>query len=189
MPQLTHLGSFYLFPLFVVFFLLGLLTQSEALLAADLSPSSERPVLQSELELAKKKLVEIKRDLQQLETDLLFPNGTQLALFLTTKAPSLFTLDSVKVILDDSKVASHLYTDRELDALTRGASHNLYNGSLSQGKHHLLMTFIGRGPDGRPYRKAAELEFKKSTGTLYVELIIDADSDKKQPMFLYHVWP
>jgi hypothetical protein len=189
MPQLTHSRPFYPFSLFVVFVLLGLLTQSAPLLAADSTPSPDQPALQSDLELAQKKLIELNRDLQQLETDLLFPNGTQLAVFLTTNAPSLFALDSVKVILDDSKVASHLYTDRELDALTRGASHNLYNGSLSQGKHHLLMIFIGRGPDGRPYRKAAELDFKKSTGTLYVELIIDADSNKKQPTFLYHVWP
>lgn len=171
------------------FTLLFLLYVSLPSFALDFASSAKQTAQANELEQAQKKLIALRRDLKQLESDLLFPNGTEVALFLSVKAPTLFKLDSVKVLMDGQKVAQHLYTERELSALARGASQDLYAGSLAESSHHLLLTLVGTGPDGQPYRKAAELDFKKTSGTLFIELCIEADQHNKQVLFVFHTWP
>lgn len=183
---------FFSYPRQIIFFILTLLLlffNSLPSLALAATANTQQSAAPDELEQAQKKLIELKRELKQLESDVLLPNGTEVALFLAVKAPDLFKLDSVKVMLDEQKVAQHLYTERELSALARGTSQDLYTGSLAEGQHHLLLTFIGKGPDGRPYRKAAELNFEKTSGTQLIQLSIEADENNSQTVFVFHTWP
>ena len=153
-----------------------------------LAINEETAILQEEVEGVQKHLLEINRDLKILEEQLLFPNETQVAIFLSSTPKKTFFLDSIKLSINESQKIHHLYTERELDALARGATQKLYTGNLAKGKHQLFMVIIGRGPQGRPYRKAAELEFEKKESGTYVELQIKEDLKTGQPSFHFNVW-
>jgi len=139
--------------------------------------------LDTEMEDVKKSLIELKRDLVILEEDLLFPASSQVAVFLSMDLGEFFQLDAVTLQLNGKDVASHLYTEREVDALYRGGIQQLYVGNVKQGSNRITAFFTGRGPNGRDYRRATTVEFEKSFEPTFVELAISDSTAKYQPEF------
>jgi len=136
----------------------------------------------------KQEIIELNRDLFILEEDLLFPANTQLTVFLSTDVGELFELDSVELRINGERVASHLYTAREADALRRGGVQRLHLGNLRSGEHLLEAVMVGKGPSGRDYRRGADLTFEKRQRPQYIELRIDDSTRKQQPEFDIKVW-
>ncbi len=136
----------------------------------------------------KEQVLQLNRDLFLLEEELLFPSTTQVAVFLSMDVGELFQLDAVELKIDNKMVATHLYTDREIDALFRGGVQRLYTGNLRAGKHELVAFFTGRGPKGRDYRRGTTLVFDKDTGAKFIELTIRDDTRKQQPEFFVKEW-
>jgi len=144
--------------------------------------------LESSIEALKKEVLSLNRDLFILEEDLLFPANTQFSIFLSMNAGQLFTLDSVQLRIDDKNVANHLYTERELAALSRGGVQRLYIGNLPSGEHEIVAVFIGIGPNGRDYRRGKTIVVEKTTEPQFVEFTIVDDVSKEQPEFDARVW-
>ena len=140
------------------------------------------------VEILKRDLLDLNKELFILEEELLFPANTQVAIFISQDSGTAFKMDHAKVLLDNKAVNYHLYTESELDALSRGAVHRIHTINLNQGDHKLVIIFGGFGPKGREYKLAAELDFKKTTGTQFIELRILADSKSQQPEFEFNVW-
>ena len=134
-------------------------------------------------------VVRLNRDLLVLEEELLFPAGTQLAVFVSMDVGKLFALDSVQIKLNDKVVANHLYTPREVEALHRGGVQRLYLGNLRAGEHSLVAFFTGKGPHERDYKRGATLKIDKGTEPKYIELRIRDSLGKLQPEFDVKVWP
>jgi hypothetical protein len=145
-------------------------------------------VLSKEIQGLKKSVVELNKDLQLMEEELLFPSSTQLSLFVSLDIGQFFTLESIKIKLNDKQVASHLYSDKQRQALARGGVQRLYMTNLNLGKHSLVAFFTGIGPNGRPYKRATELEFQKKQGSQYLELAIIDDSAKQEAKFTIKQW-
>lgn len=148
----------------------------------------KRKLLDEELQDLKKDILETNRDLFILEEDLLFPSSTQIKVFFSIDVGEYFKLDSVTLKLNNKNITHHLYTEREVDALSRGAVQRLVTENITSGKHELVATILGFGPKGREYRRAAAFEFEKSTGAKYIHLTIKADSTKQQPEFAFKEW-
>lgn len=136
----------------------------------------------------KKEILKLNRDLFILEEDLLFPANTQTAVFLSLDGSDLFQLDGAKIAIDQKPVGHHLYTEKELAALQRGAIQRLYTGNIANGTHELVIVLTGTGPKGREYKRAAKLEFEKTTGPQYIQLKIEANTENLQPEFNFKVW-
>ena len=136
----------------------------------------------------KKKVIRLNRDLFILEEDLLFPANTQVAVFLSVDAGKFLKLDAVKLKVDDEIVASHLYTERQAKALERGGMQRLYVGNLKTGAHQVTAFVEGIGPDQRPYKQAASLEFEKGTGTAALEVRVEDRSSDYQPSVSIVEW-
>ena len=155
--------------------------------------SAPAAALDTRVQELKAEVLRLNRDLLVLEEDLLFPPGTQLAVFLSLDVGKLFELESVRVLVDEQLVASQLYTPLQLQALQRGGMQRLYLGNLRTGKHRITATFTGRGPqhgdDRRDYKRATTFEFDKGTEPRYVELRIRDLQAKLQPEFEVKVWP
>lgn len=149
---------------------------------------AKRKLLDEELQDLKKDILETNRDLFILEEDLLFPSSTQVKVFFSIDVGEYFKLDSVTLKLNNKDITHHLYTEREVDALSRGAVQRLVTENISTGEHELVATILGFGPKGREYRRAAAFEFEKSTGAKYIHLTIRADSTKQQPEFAFKEW-
>jgi hypothetical protein len=140
------------------------------------------------VETLKKKVIRLNRDLFILEEDLLFPANTQVAVFLSVDAGKFLKLDAVKLKVDDEIVASHLYTERQVTALERGGMQRLHVGNLKTGAHQITAFVEGIGPDQRPYKQAASLEFEKGTGTAALEIRVEDRSSDYQPSVSIVEW-
>ncbi|WP_372972507.1 AraC family transcriptional regulator [Marinobacter sp.] len=133
------------------------------------------------VEQLRKQVIELNRDLFVLEEDLLFPASTRFVVFLSVETGEFLALDAVKLKVDDEVVASHLYTDRQVDALCRGGMQRLHMGNLKTGKHEVTVFVDGIGPENRSYRKAATYQLDKDTDTAALEVRIRDRSSDYQP--------
>lgn len=140
------------------------------------------------VETLKKSALELNRDLLILEEELLFPANTQLSVFLSIDTGTFFSLDSVKLTVDNVLVASHLYTVRQQDSLGKGGVQRLYVGNLKSGEHEVTAIFNGIGPDKREYRRGATLKVEKDDDPLMLELKVIDSTANMQPKFEIKEW-
>lgn len=169
-------------------FVLSNKTLAQDLPAWALEPVEEESSLSVEVEELKDTLLNLNRDLLILEEELLFPANTQIALFLSLDVGEYFQLDAVKLEIDGDLVASHLYTERQIDALHRGGVQRLHIGNLKSGAHEITAFFTGIGPQGREYKRATSLEIEKTQDPLLLELVIEDSTRKQQPEFSVKEW-
>lgn len=157
--------------------------------AAAAAPADSPAALDERAQALKAQVLQLHRDLLVLEEELLFPAGTQVAVFVSMDVGKLFALESMQVKLDDQTVAQALYTPREVAALHRGGVQRLWLGNLKSGSHELTAFFTGQGPHERDYRRAATVRFDKGAEPRYLELRIVDRLGKLQPEFDVKVWP
>lgn len=136
-----------------------------------------------EMEDVKKALIELKRDLVILEEDLLFPASSQVSVFLSMDVGEFFELDAVTLKLNGKQVTHHLYTKKQVRALSRGGVQKLYVGNVNQGDNQVTAFFTGSGPNGRDYRRATTVEFDKGFEPTFIELAISDETEDYQPDF------
>jgi len=156
--------------------------------AAPVTSTQAARGVDQDVQVLKKQLVDLNRDLFKLEEELLYPASTQVAVFLSVDVGTFFALDSVTVKVDDKEVAHYLYTDREVQALHRGGVQKLYIGNLKAGSHEIVAFFTGKGPHDRDYRRGATLQFEKEVGAKYVELRISDRVASLEPEFVVRQW-
>ena len=150
--------------------------------------SAPQASLDTRVQELKAEVIRLNRDLLVLEEELLFPAGTQVALFVSMDVGKLFELESVQIRLDDKLIANHLYTPQEVQALHRGGVQRVFVGNLKAGKHNIAAFFTGRGPHERDYKRGTTIEFDKGTEPRYIELRIKDKLAKLQPEFEVKVW-
>lgn len=144
--------------------------------------------LSREVEDLKKAALELNRDLLILEEELLFPANSQIVIFLSLDVGEYFALDSVKVLIDDELVASHLYTKRQNRALSLGGIQRLYLGNLKSGEHEVTAFFVGMGPDNREYKRGATTIINKDDDPKLLELKVRDSTANMQPVFEFEEW-
>jgi hypothetical protein len=144
--------------------------------------------LDERIQEVKADVIRLNRDLLILEEELLFPANTQVAIFVSMDVGKLFSLDSVRVRLNDKDVATYLYTPAEVLALHRGGVQRVYVGNLKAGTHELVAFFTGKGPQDRDYKRGATIRFDKGTQPKYIELQIKDSTGKLQPEFEIKIW-
>jgi hypothetical protein len=165
-----------------------LLIFSSNVLAADSGGTKRARTLDTKVQDLKREVKSLNRDLFILEEELLFPSSTQLAVFVSVDVGNFFRLDSIQLKIDNKIVANHLYTRRELEALSRGGVQRLYLGNVKSGEHELVAIFSGPGPNNREYRRGTTLNFNKTSSAKYMELKIIDSSGKLQPEFVVKEW-
>lgn len=160
----------------------------QALEGEEVVAEETKSPLSEDIEDLKKAALELNRDLLILEEELLFPANTQMVVFLSMDVGQFFALDSVKLKIDDQVVASHLYTERENDALIRGGIQRLYIGNVKTGDHEITAVFTGKGPDSRDYKRAATMVVEKDDDPKMLELRIRDATSNMQPEFDIKEW-
>src|SRR5215831_4203631 len=144
--------------------------------------------LDDRIQDVKGEVIRLNRDLMVLEEELLFPANTQIAVFVSMDVGKLFSLDSVKVKLDNKDVTNYLYTPSEVLALHRGGVQRVYVGNLKTGEHEIVAFFTGQGPHERDYKRGTTVKFDKGTEPKYIELQIKDSTGKLQPEFEVKIW-
>lgn len=156
--------------------------------SAPTAPATPPASLDTRVQDLKAEVIRLNRDLLILEEELLFPAGTQVAVFVSMDVGKLFELESVQIKLDDKVIGQHLYTAQEVQALHRGGVQRIFVGNLRAGSHAIDAFFTGRGPHERDYKRGTTLKFEKGTEPRYIELRIKDSQAKLQPEFEVKVW-
>ncbi len=128
--------------------------------------------LDEQVQEIKSEVLGIAAELNRLEEKLLYPSGTQIAIFVSLDGGESFRLDAVDVALDGKPVAHHLYTFKELEALQRGGVQRIYVGNVKAGEHPLQVTVSGKSEGGSEFRKGESFTISKGTGPKLVGIVL-----------------
>jgi len=164
------------------------LAQTPAAPAEAASAPAAQVSLDTRVQDLKAEVIRLNRDLLILEEELLYPAGTQVAVFVSMDVGRLFELESVQIKLDDKVISQHLYTAQEVQALHRGGVQRVFVGNLKTGSHSIDAFFTGRGPHERDYKRGTSVTFDKGTEPRYIELRVKDSLGKLQPEFEVKVW-
>ncbi len=141
-----------------------------------------------DIQLLKREVVDLNKDLRLMEEKLLFPSSTKVSVFVSVTSGQFFALESIKLKINGRFVATHIYSEKQREALLRGGVHKLYITNLSEGEHEIIAFFTGVGPGGRSYKRASEVDFKKGPGSQYIEVSVTDDTVAQEPAFKLKAW-
>lgn len=141
-----------------------------------------------DIQTLKGEVIDLNKDLHLMEEKLLYPSSTKFSVFVSITSGQFFALESIKFKIDGRFVATHVYSEKQRQALLRGGIHKLFVTNLSEGKHQAVAFFTGIGPGGRAYKRATELEFKKRASSQYLEISVSDDTVAQEPVFEIKKW-
>jgi hypothetical protein len=118
----------------------------------------------------------IAAELNQLEEKLLYPSGTQIAVFVAWETDDTFRLDTIEVELDGEPTARHIYTFKELEALKKGGVQRLYTGNITLGDHEMHVLANGKSSAGFEVKISKQFKVHKSVGPKIVEILLAPQS-------------
>jgi hypothetical protein len=126
-------------------------------------PVSKQPMqgLDEQVQEIKSDVLSIAAELSNLEEQLLYPSGTQVAVFVSLAEGETFRLDSLKIQIDDRLVAHHIYSFKELEALQKGGVQRIHTGNVPAGEHRLEVFLAGELPGGGEFHGTETFSFRK----------------------------
>lgn len=166
----------------------GLLLICSALFTSSLSSAANQSGLDAEIEELKSEVIELNRELYDLEEKLLYPATTSFAVFVSMEEVENFTIRSVKLTLDTQDVTSHLYSKEQVDALRRGGIQKIFTSNLKPGMHKLTAEIQGVDRDGRAMKRVVVADFGKARASKYLELKIKNNPNQSKPDFAIVEW-
>lgn len=128
--------------------------------AQDLSGENMKS-LDGQVQEIKSDVLDISSELQNLEERLLYPSGTQLAVFVAVDEQRPFRLDAVQIEIDGNPATHHIYSFNELEALQKGGVQQAYTGNVVTGSHELRVTVIGKTDGGKDFSQSDTYTFTK----------------------------
>ena len=148
--------------IFIRTFLTGLLICGPAALSGAQDASTEEMrSLDEQVQEIKSDVLGIASELSNLEERLLYPSGTQVALFVTVTQGDTFRLDAVKIEINGVLAAHHIYSFKELEALQKGGVQRIYTGNVPTGNHELSISVIGKSSSGKDFTDTGQFAFAK----------------------------
>jgi hypothetical protein len=117
--------------------------------------------LDEQVQEIKSDVLGISQELSRLEEKLLYPSGTEVAVFVALAKGEQLRLDAVRVQIDGQLVAHYIYSFKELDALRKGGVQRLYVGNVSTGEHQLEILVDGKLEGGTDYTHSEHFTFRK----------------------------
>jgi len=140
--------------------------------------------LDAQVQEIKSDVLSIAAELSLLEEKLLYPSGTQVAVFVALAQGDTMRLDAVRVSIDGQLVAHYIYSFKELDALRRGGVQRLYVGNLPTGQHQLAVQVDGKLEGGADYSYSEQFGFAKGIEPKLVGLTLSGPGSGQSPIAL-----
>jgi hypothetical protein len=132
--------------------------------------------LDEQVQQTKSDVLSISAELNQLEEKLLYPSGTQVAIFVALAKGDELRLDAVRLQIDGQLVAHYIYSAKELEALRKGGVQRIYVGNVGTGDHQLNVLVDGKLKGGADFNRAEHFTFHKEVKPKLVELTVTAGS-------------
>jgi hypothetical protein len=132
--------------------------------------------LDEQVQQTKSDVLSISAELNQLEEKLLYPSGTQVAIFVALAKGDELRLDAVRLQIDGQLVAHYIYSAKELEALRKGGVQRIYVGNVGTGDHQLNVLVDGKLKGGLDFNRTEHFTFHKEVKPKLVELTVAAGS-------------
>jgi len=123
-------------------------------------------------------------ELSQLEEKLLYPSGTQVAIFVELAKSDTMRLDAVRLQIDGQLVAHYLYSAKELQALRKGGVQRIYVGNVATGDHKLDVLVDGKLEGGADFSRTGQFTFRKEVKPKLVGLTLAGPRSGNTPITL-----
>ena len=140
--------------------------------------------LDEQVQEIKSDVLGIAAELSLLEEKLLYPSGTQVAVFVALAADDPLRVDAVRLQINGQLVAHYIYSFKELDALRKGGVQRLYVGNLPTGEHQLDVLVDGKLEGGADYSRTGQFTFSKGVEPKLVGLTLAGPSSGRDPIEL-----
>jgi hypothetical protein len=150
---------------------------------ASLDPQQMRG-LDEQVQEVKSDVLSISQELSRLEEKLLYPSGTQAAIFVALAKGDQMRLDSVRLQIDGQLVTQHIYSAKELEALRKGGVQRIYIGNVATGDHQLEVLVDGKLEDGKDFSCTEHLTFRKEVKPKLVGLTLSGPGSGNTPVAL-----
>ena len=140
--------------------------------------------LDEQVQEIKSDVLSIAQELNQLEEKLLYPSGTQVAIFVALSKGDQMRLDAVRLQIDGQLVAHHIYSFKELEALRKGGVQRIYVGNVATGDHQLEVLVDGKLEGGADFSRTERFTFRKEVKPKMVGLTLAGPSSGNTPIAL-----
>ena len=117
--------------------------------------------LDEQVQEIKSDVLSMAAELSRLEEKLLYPSGTQVAIFVALAKGDTMRLDAVRLQIDGQLVAHHIYSAKELEALRKGGVQRIYVGNVSTGNHQLEVLVDGKLDGGTDFSRTEKFTVNK----------------------------
>jgi hypothetical protein len=140
--------------------------------------------LDEQVQEVKSDVLSIAQELNRLEEKLLYPSGTQVAIFIALAKGDQMRLDAVRLQIDGQLVAHHIYSFKELEALRKGGVQRIYVGNVATGEHKLEVLVDGKLEGGADFSRTENFTFRKEVKPKMVELTLAGPRSGNTPIAL-----
>jgi hypothetical protein len=140
--------------------------------------------LDEQVQVLKSDVLSIAAELSQLEEKLLYPSGTQVAVFVELAAGDPMRLDAVRLKIDGQLVAHYIYSAKELEALRKGGVQRIYVGNVATGEHQLEVLVDGKLEGGADFSRTEQFGFRKEVKPKLVGLTLAGPDSANTPIAL-----
>jgi hypothetical protein len=140
--------------------------------------------LDEQVQQTKSDVLSISAELNQLEEKLLYPSGTQVAVFVALAKGDELRLDAVRLQIDGQLVAHYIYSAKELEALRKGGVQRIYVGNVTTGEHQLNVLVDGKLKGGADFNRTEHFTFRKEVKPKLVELTVAGPDSGNTPITL-----
>ena len=140
--------------------------------------------LDEQVQELKSDVLSIAEELSRLEEKLLFPSGTQVAVFVALAEGEQMRLDAVRLEIDGKLVAHYIYSSKELEALRKGGVQRVYVGNVATGEHQLEVLVDGKREGGADFSHTENFTFRKEAKPKLVGLTVAGPDSGKTPIAL-----
>jgi hypothetical protein len=140
--------------------------------------------LDEQVQEIKSDVLGIAAELSRLEEKLLYPSGTQVAIFVALEEGDPMRLDAVRLKIDGQLVAHHIYSAKELEALRKGGVQRIYVGNHATGDHELAVLIDGKLEGGEDFSRDASFTFRKEAKPELVGLTLAGPDSGGTPIAL-----
>lgn len=140
--------------------------------------------LDEQVQEVKSDVLSISQELSRLEEKLLYPSGTQVAIFIALAKGDQMRLDAVRLQIDGQLVAHHIYSAKELEALRKGGVQRIYVGNVTTGDHQLEVLVDGKPEGGADFSRTEHFTFRKEVKPKLVGLTLAGPHSGNTPIAL-----
>src|SRR6266700_2937618 len=140
--------------------------------------------LDEQVQEVKSDVLGIAAELNQLEEKLLYPSGTQVAIFVALAKDDQMRLDAVRLQIDGQLVAQYNYSFKELEALRKGGVQRIYVGNVATGDHKIEVVVDGKLEGGVDFSRTERFTFRKEVKPKLLGLTLAAPGSGNTPIAL-----